>query len=350
VRYRATYPLAYLKKKFNIGSRVVYPGYSPERICNFVLAYLEALLFRKKHSLIVIQRVSSGFIYARLLKLLVKCHRAHSVYDLDDADYLEKDPSTIFHFLKHCGSVSVGSTALQSFCLGFNSHVKLNTSPVPDLGIVKKARNKTLTIGWIGDYGGDHRQSLQDVFFPSLEKLPFRVILVLKGVRKTEDVAWLRSFFANMQHVDLRIAGPTDWSDEHSIQLEIATWDIGIATLSDNELHRSKSAFKLKQYMNNGVPVLSTGLPENDRFIIDGVNGFICNTSATFRERIIQLQDMQQNAYSSLSNGAIASKKGFNHHYYTNRLKLWYYELEKENQHQCHSHFKSALERMSTHD
>jgi hypothetical protein len=36
----------------------------------------------------------------------------------------------------------------------------------------------------------------------------------------------------------------------------------------------SKSGIKAKQYMNNGVPVLSSNLPENNTVVIDGFNVF----------------------------------------------------------------------------
>src|SRR5688572_13337958 len=106
IRYRAKYPLDFFKQHKGVNSYLVIPGYSPKRILIFLKAYFSALLFRKKNSLIVIQRVQSDFIYANLLKLLVRIRKRDTVYDLDDADYLELKPDTIHYFAKHCQKIS----------------------------------------------------------------------------------------------------------------------------------------------------------------------------------------------------------------------------------------------------
>src|SRR4030067_1603790 len=91
VRYRAKYPLEFFRKHKGVESFLVIPGYSPSKIFLFLKAYFSVLFFRRKNSLIVIQRVQSHFIYSTLLKLLVKIRIKDTVYDLDDADYLEVD-------------------------------------------------------------------------------------------------------------------------------------------------------------------------------------------------------------------------------------------------------------------
>ena len=84
----------------------VVPSYKPKEIYLFLKAYLSALIFRKPNSLIVIQKVQSNFIYANLLKILVKIRKKDTVYDLDDADYLETNPKTIYFFSKNCEKIS----------------------------------------------------------------------------------------------------------------------------------------------------------------------------------------------------------------------------------------------------
>ncbi|MDQ3046047.1 MAG: alpha/beta fold hydrolase [Bacteroidota bacterium] len=88
--------------------------------------------------------------------------------------------------------------------------------------------------------------------------------------------------------------------DEADVQRHICELDIGIATLLDDEFHHSKSAFKLKQYLTNGIPVLSSDLPENNLFIQDNKNGFICRKPSDFVERIQQINAMSQEKYSEL--------------------------------------------------
>ncbi len=149
VRYRAEYPLLSLKKKYNIDSVLVIPTYQPAGIYKFIHTYLSILFFRKKNSLIVIQRVRSNFIYANLLKILVRIDRKQTVYDLDDADYIMYPDRTISYFIKHCSAISAGSRAIAQQTGKVNDNVWITSSPIFDLGIVKKDRNQIFTIGWI---------------------------------------------------------------------------------------------------------------------------------------------------------------------------------------------------------
>ena len=124
------------------------------------------------------------------------------------------------------------------------------------------------------------------------------------GVERKEEHAFLSEFLKDFKNVNARIMNGINWDDEAGIQNIIASFDVGIATLLDNEFYRSKSAFKLKQYLNAGVPVLSSNLPENNKFIIEGSNGFLCNTSEELRQRIIQFYEMKGEEYKSFSKNA----------------------------------------------
>ena len=55
------------------------PGYSGPALLHFVITYLSALLFPRKGSIIVIQRVRSGFIHSAALKMLVVLRRGLTV-------------------------------------------------------------------------------------------------------------------------------------------------------------------------------------------------------------------------------------------------------------------------------
>ena len=312
VRYRAKFPLEFLKTNYGIGFFFVTPGYHPKNILLFLNAYFSALLFRHPNSLIVVQRINSNFIYANLLKFLVMVRKSDTRYDLDDADYLDHPPKTIYYFIKNCSTVSVGSLELQQNLSPFNKSILVNTSPTPDLDICKKAKNELLTVGWIGCFGGGHKESLIELFFPALKDLPFKIKLVLLGVVLTSEYGFMTDYFRSFENVALEMPQNIDWRDEHNIQQRISEFDVGIATLLNDELHRSKSAFKLKQYLNNGVPVLSSNIPENNFFIEEGRNGFLCTTTDDFRKRIIELHEMKNIDFMKLSATARTAKARFN--------------------------------------
>ena len=320
VRYRAKYPLVFLKANYGISSYFVTPGYSVWAILRFARAYFSALFFRKDGSLIVVQRVNSNFIYANLLRLLVKTQNHNTIYDLDDADYLEYPPKTIWWFIKNCSSLMVGSNELLQNLSAFNKSVFLNTSPTPDLKIIKKNKNSILTVGWVGCFGGDHKESLLNLFFPALHNLPFKIKLVLLGVTTKSEIKFLAEYFSDFKNVSLEMPQNINWKDERSLQERIALFDVGIATLIDNELQRSKSAFKTKQYLNNGVPVLSSDILENNLFVEHGKNGFLCSTPADFRQRLIEIHEMDQKNYSLLSTAARETICNFNLPNYCNGL------------------------------
>lgn len=320
VRYRGYYPLRFLAEKHGVKSMLVVPGYRPDRIVHFVRAYFSALFLPKPGAWAVVQRVHSNRIYSALLKILVRWGKVPVLYDLDDADYLEHPPRNIYYFMKHCTAVCVGSEALVRVARRYNDRVFLNTSPTMDLGIRKKKRNPVLHIGWIGCFGGGHKEGMVRYFFPALEQLDFPVKLTLLGVNKPEERHGLEEHFKNLKNVELLLPGDINWLDEAEVQTRIAEFDVGVATLLNNELHISKSAFKLKQYLNNGVPVLSSDLPENHRFVDDGENGYLCRTADDFRDGLLQIRRLSDEAYATLAENAVKSSHRFGLEAYAQNL------------------------------
>ncbi|MBK6642378.1 MAG: glycosyltransferase [Bacteroidetes bacterium] len=316
VRYRARYPLDYFGRKFNVGSYLVVPGYTLKKIAYFLKVYFSVLLFRRKNSLIVIQRVQSNFIYATLLKFLVRVRRQNTVYDLDDADYLEVNPETIFYFVKYCQLVSAGSRQIETYLSRFSNHIVHTTSPIVDLEIVKKSRNSIFTIGWIGGFGGEHKKSVIDFVFPAIKALNFPLKLIVMGVQNSEDIDFIENYFCTNLKVEVEIPLNIDWNDEAAIQHKIVAFDIGIATLTNSELQLSKSGIKAKQYLNNGVPVLSTNLPENNSVVVEGVNGYFCTTVNDFRDKFILFRNMADTDYLRFVENARKSVANFDHNKY----------------------------------
>lgn len=321
VRYRAKYPLDFAKERLGISNSLIIPGYSPKRLLNFIGSFFSVLLFPKKDSLIIIQRVRSKFIYSSLLKLLVKVRHKHTVYDLDDADYLEHDPKTIHFFARHCSHISAGSPEIAKYLKKFNKNVVHTTSPTPDNGIVKRERNSVFTIGWVGSFGWGHKDSLYKYLFPALKELGFDCRLTMIGIPNKSDQLDLIDFFKENDNIEVTILKNIDWKDEESMQKMIAQFDVGIATLLDHPIQLAKSGIKAKQYMNNGIPVVCNDLPENNNVVVDGFNGFICNSKSEFSERLTQLRNMDDDEYWAYSKNARKSIEYFNHWKYFEDLE-----------------------------
>lgn len=316
VRYRAKYPLDFFKENKSVGNYFIVPSYTPKGIYLFLKAYLSVLFFRKPNSLIVIQRVQSHFIYSTLLKLLIRIKNKDTVYDLDDADYLEVNPKTIYFFAKNCEKISAGSKQIEKYLSQFNNQIVHTTSPIVDLQIVKANRNTIFTIGWIGGFGGEHKDSLIELVFPALKELTFHLKLIVVGVVKLDDIKFIKNYFQDNSSIEIEIPLEIDWNNEVDIQKRIVLFDVGIATLTNSEMQLSKSGIKAKQYMNNGVPVLSTNLPENSTVVVDGVNGYFCETITDFKERLNQFYNMADTDYLLFSENARKSIINFDHNKY----------------------------------
>ncbi len=334
VRYRAANPLRYLRATYGINYHLVIPGYHPSKIWIFLLAYCSALFSNTNNAMIVIQRVHSNFIYANLLKFLVWLKPTISVYDIDDADHLDFPDENIKWFIKNCAAFNAGSQQLKKTFLPLNTNIHVSTSPTVRLNIRKVERNKLFNIGWIGFFGGGHKHSMLKDVFPAILQLPFPVKLTVLGVHKlggidSKEENELRAYFHEADHVELEIPKNINWHDEVEVQERIVKFDVGIATLINDEFHLSKSGFKAKQYMNNGVPVLSTPLPENTTFVDDGYNGFLCSSPEEYLEQLCLLKTMTDEDYTTLSANAITSIDGFDHESYANNLSQLYTQYIK---------------------
>lgn len=329
VRYRGTYPLGELSSNHQVTFSIIYPGYRWIDIIRFLRTYFSALLWRKKDSLIVIQRVYTKKIYACALAFLVLIRRRDTLYDIDDAEYVQHPPGMIRFFMKHCSNCSVGSSALLDYAGRYNKTPFLMTSPVTSHGFRKERVNKVFTIGWIGCFWGAHEQSLNKLFFQALTDIDFPVRLVILGARNSEAGSKLSALFSSQRNIEIHVPLDIDWFNEEDIYRRIREFDVGISPLLDTEINRAKSAYKLKQYFSAGVPVLASELGENQRFLKHGINGFFCNSPDDFKKHLLLMMNMDSQEYGSFSDQAIATVSKFSMNHYCETL-LGHFENQEE--------------------
>ena len=322
VRYRATHPLRHLWAWHGVGSTFVVPGRSPRRVGEFLHAYLEALVSPRAGSVIVIQRVFSRGPYALLLRLLTFFRGERCIYDIDHAEYMERPASTIHAFMRGCALVTAGSQGLLDHARRFNPNGTLLTSPVPDHDQRKMAvngkvhRNQVFTVGWVGCSRGTHEADLYRLIFPALRDLGFRVHLVVLGARDDAAERRLRAYFADDPWLTIEVPQDIAWADEAAVHARIARFDVGVSPLMNTEINRCKSAFKLKQYMSCGVPVLASRIGENLRFLHHGENGFLCRTVEEFRQGIYRMAGNSDTEYNALCRAAFRSIRSFDQELY----------------------------------
>ena len=328
VRYRAKYPLEQLQIKHNIQFSIVYPGYDFKNLSNFVFTYFSALLFRKRNSIIVFQKIYTKGIYSTALKILLFFQSKNTLYDIDDAEYTRQPPQNIHYFMKNCSSCSAGSSSLVNYIKRINKNVFLLTSPVIDHDLTKTETEKTFTVGWIGYYGA-HRQNLTKIFFPALLKIDFPIKLKLLGVKNEIEEKEIKTYFKNKSNILVDTPINLNWLNEYSIYENVMNFDVGVAPLLDNEFNCGKSAFKLKQCLSCGVPVLGSSVGENLRFLKDDVNGYLCEKPDDYFEKLVLIKNSKNGLYNRLCSNAKSTFPTFSIDHYCSTI-LNYFNHDKK--------------------
>lgn len=315
-RYRGLYPLNFLAEHHDISYDFVYPERKGSAFLKFLWLYFSILFFRKKDSLIVIQKVCSNGFYANALKLLVWIRNTDTIYDLDDAEQYRQPTSTLHHFLKACSRITTGSTFLHEYAAQFNKNVDILTSPVVSHGFEKSQRNHRLHIGWVGDFGAgehqqrlfSHRNSMFQILFPAIRQLDFPITLSIIGVKNPLDVPRIKEYFADCHHVHLNIPENLSWEEDTWVYEEIARFDVAVSPLVDHPFTQAKSAFKAKQCLSVGVPVIASDVGENHVFVHHGKNGLLCSGSVEFEEAFAMINNLSLDKYWQMSIAALSGK------------------------------------------
>ncbi len=325
-RYRGYLPLKFMEEQHGLTYNFIYPDRSVKGIFRFLLLWLGVLFFRKTNAVIVIQKVCTNRYYANLLKLLILVRPERTIYDIDDAEYLRTDTKSLHFFLKHCSKVQVGSPALRIYCSDFNENVYINTSPVPLHNYQKRIRNKTTPhIGWVGDLGEDrpdtrsysHKTSLYQLFFPAIIAINRPLKLSIIGVKNQADIPEIKAHFQAYQHIELDIPENLKWEEDEWVYERIADFDIGVSPMVDAPFNQAKSAFKAKQYLSCGVPVLASDVGENARFVVEGKTGLLCSNVQDFEYALLELINCSDQAYRLFSEQALANRSAYSLEAYT---------------------------------
>jgi len=203
-----------------------------------------------------------------LLWLLRKVSR-RLVFDLDDAIFCKPDggPSTtrmsrFASMVRCCDHVTAGNAFLANAAASFNQAVTVVPTCV-DVNRYRPGDNATpeyFDVVWIGS--SSTRKYLEAVI-PALREASRRIpALRLKIIADfdldepgfpTLPIRWLAATEA----------------------VELASAQVGIAPMSDDDWSRGKCALKVLQYMAAGLPVVSTPVGVNGEAVLDGETGYL---------------------------------------------------------------------------
>lgn len=156
----------------------------------------------------------------------------------------------------------------------FNPNVTVIPNAIdPALLTTERKRAERLTIGWAG--GSSHHDDFRSVIGSLRAVSDHRgdVDFHSIGVDYGKDFGLFHNRF-------------TPWRASMLDYYSGLDFDIGIAPLLDTPFTRSKSPIKAIEYNALGIPVIASNVGPYRDYVVDGVNGFLCDTEAEWTDRL----------------------------------------------------------------
>ncbi len=219
---------------------------------------------------------------------LSKLLKKKIIYDFDGAIWIEQS-SAVNHIprvlkslnkvpliCKWSYKVSCGNEFLCNYAKKYNDKVIYNPTCVDTTNvhnILVDHEVQKITIGWTGSFS---TLKYLDLVQPVLKRLQEKYDFNIKVICNKAPLLDLK----NVQYVE--------WTAANEI-VELATCQVGIMPLTNDEWSEGKCGFKLIQYLALEMPAVSSAVGVNKKIIDDGVNGFIATTEAEWYHAIEQL-------------------------------------------------------------
>lgn len=209
-----------------------------------------------------------------VIESLLQAAAGRLVFDFDDAIYTRslayenpldklRDWNKTGKIIKRATKVIAGSRYLADYARRFNTDEAVQVIPtVVDPQQYLPAPNRMLrsdiTVGWIGTpRGSGYLKDLKPAFRNLRENCP-QARFVFVGAEKFDPEGLPIEF--------------RSWSLERE-PADVASFDIGIMPLTDDEETRGKCGFKLIQYMSAAVVPVCSPVGANVDIVQNGVNG-----------------------------------------------------------------------------
>ncbi len=221
--------------------------------------------------------------------LLLRRYARRRVFDLDDAIYVRRpryvggpvDHSRWRHYkfaatCRAMDAVVVGNSVLAAAASPYSREVVILPTTLDPTGYHTSARipGRPPTIVWVGN---PENIAYLELVRSALERLSVRH----PGLR----LRVVSSAFPEWPNIPIeRIA----WSSASEVEA-LATADIGIMPLTDDDWSRGKCAFKLLQYMAASLPCVASPVGANHQAVINGKTGFLAGASADWETALDKL-------------------------------------------------------------
>jgi glycosyltransferase involved in cell wall biosynthesis len=249
--------------------------------------YFRIMKDLREADLLFVQRASCAGMY--LLCLAARRLGAEIVFDVDDAIFTKrvlglKNPlySYFDAIARTADRVFAGSRYIEEYARRLNADTLLvptavnmeifgARSPAPR----RAAGADVFTIGWLGA-GEIHLPSLLLLREP-LRELATRHRIRFKLVSSLGSRS-IREAFGGVSGLEVDY-GRDEWIPLEEIPREMADVDASVMPLVDTPYARGKCALKALESMAMRIPVVASGVGENNHVIRHGENGYLANTA-----------------------------------------------------------------------
>jgi len=237
--------------------------------------------------------------------IMVKWLKKKLIYDFDGAIWVPQvsEMNRLYGFLKNPGKtvsitqwaykVSCGNEFLCNYARQYNKNVVYNPTCVDTENhhnIPSEQDVEKVTIGWTGSFSTLQYLKLVE---PVLQKLQAVYDFNFKVICNQQPELNIK----NLQYVE--------WTAENEVT-ELATCQIGLMPLTQDEWSEGKCGFKLIQYLALEIPAVASPVGVNKKIIEEGVNGFLCQTDNDWYAAI---EKLLQNAALRKQLGTAGRKK-----------------------------------------
>lgn len=215
--------------------------------------------------------------------------KAKLVFDFDDSIWLQnvseankklaflKDPNKTARIIKVADMVFAGNEYLANYARKFNSKVEIipTTIDTEEYKPIPKSNKDIVTIGWSGS-------------ITTIQHFEFAIPFLTKIKEKYPDKVDFKVIGdGNYTHEELGIKG-LPWRKDTEVE-ELASMDIGLMPLPDDEWASGKCGLKGLQYMALEIATIMSPVGVNSEIIQHGKDGFLASTQEEWVDVLSQL-------------------------------------------------------------
>jgi glycosyltransferase involved in cell wall biosynthesis len=239
------------------------------RVLAYDVAFIQRGLLRHRSPPIL-----ESLLWLMAGRLLGRC----IIYHCDDALHTVATPTWYRARFRMANWVITGNDEVATFARSVNRNVWQFEAPLEvDRYPVKQHHSKRpTTIGWVGNNAEEYLSPL----IGALHHVCRRRTALVKVVSDRR--------FEAPELGDQLVWEP--WDLEHRFSL-FADFDIGIMPLADTAYDRGKEAYKLKEYMAAGLPVVCSPIGRNCEVVQDGRVGYFAHTEQDWIDCLLRLID-----------------------------------------------------------